>query len=188
MQIYNSLSDIQLTDLMGSGDHAAFTEIYKRHWAFLFNSAFKATRHEEDSMDICQTVFIWLWENREVIQISSSLKGYLFTAVKYKIANLIRDGKIRETLFDELKEVDFQTYKENELEIKELKNFIAQIINDLPPKCREVYQLSRDEQLSHKEIAQKLGISEKTVDEQIHRALKKLRAPLSKLASIFLIF
>ena len=187
MTNYSTYTDIELMDLLKSGDQAAFTAIYKRHWKFLFNGVFKATGHREDSMDICQTVFIWLWEKREVVQISSSLKNYLHTAVKYKIANLIRQGKIRETLFDELEEVDFRVYKENELEIKELKCFIAQLVDELPPKCKEVFQLSRNEQLSHKEIAEKLGISEKTVDEQIHRALKKLRVPLGRLVVIFLI-
>lgn len=139
-------------------------------------------------MDICQALFVWLWENRLVLHITTTLKGYLYTAVKYKVANLIRNGKIRESLFDDLAPVDTLTYKSNELEIKELQGFIAQLIDGLPQRCKEVFLLSRNEHLSHKEIAVRLGISEKTVDEHIHRALNKLRLPLDRLAFIFLLF
>jgi len=188
MAAYSSLSDIELRDLLKSGDHAAFTELYQRNWKFLFNGAFKATNHREDSQDICQSIFIWLWENRETVRITTNTRTYLHTAVKYKIAGLIRSGKVRETLLDELEEIDPRRYRENELEIRELKNLISQLIKELPAKCREIFLLSRDEELSHKEIAEQLGISERTVDEQVHRALKKLKVPLGKMAGMFLLF
>jgi RNA polymerase sigma factor (sigma-70 family) len=114
------------------------------------------------------------------------LQGYLYTAVKYKIANLIRHGKIRETLLDNLLAADIIAEEIKELEIKELKNFITQLIEELPQRCREVFMLSRDEHLSHRQISERLGISEKTVDDHITRALKKLRTPLSRMATIFL--
>ena len=188
MRSFDALSDLELMALLKEGDHAAFEEIYRRHWKFLFIGAYKATNHTQDSRDICQSVFVWLWENHAVVNFSVSIRSYLHTAVKYKIANLIKKGKVRETLLDELESVDSRRYAENELEIKELKHFISQLINDLPPRCREIFLLSRDEQLSHKEIAEQLGLSEKTVDEQVHRALKKLRAPLGKMATLFLLF
>lgn len=186
MPVYNLFSDVELIDLLRSGDETAFTELYNRHWKFMFTAAFNALRHKEDSMDVCQTVFLWLWENRLEIAIKTNLKAYLHTAVKYKIANLIRSGKVREKLLDDILLLDIRADEVLELEIKELKNFITQLVGELPDKCREVFLLSRDEHLSHKQISEKLGISEKTVDDHITRALKKLRAPLGKMASIFL--
>jgi RNA polymerase sigma-70 factor (family 1) len=188
MAIYNTLSDQELTGLLRTGDRAAFREIYDRYWKLLFRAAFQASRDREDSLDICQSLFLWLWENRQAVHIATTLKGYLLTAVKYKIANLIRQGKFRETLFENLEELDARRYSETELEIQELKALINQLIHDLPERCREVFLLSRDEQLSHKEIADKLGLSEKTVDAHISNALGKLKAPLQKLASIVLLF
>jgi RNA polymerase sigma-70 factor (family 1) len=188
MQLLTKLTDDELFSLLKQRDMGAFTEIYNRYWKLLFNAAYHASHNREESLDICQTLFIWLWENSQVIVLKTTLKGYLYTAVKYKVANMIRNGKIRESLIEDLEAIDPRRYKENELEVKELKSFISQLIDELPERCREVFLLSRDEQLSHKEIADQLGIAEKTVDEQVYRALKKLRLPLGRLASIFLLF
>jgi len=188
MNSLRSLSDAELTDLLRSGDRAAFTQIYERYWKLLLRSAFQATGDREESMDICQTLFLWLWENHTTLHIATSLKGYLLTAVKYKIANLIRQGKYQVTSIDSLQEADAPLYAEMAIEIKELKNLIDQLINELPERCREVFLLSRDEQLSHRQIADQLGVSERTVDAHISTALRKLKEPLGRLASIFLLF
>ncbi len=185
---YEELSDRELIALVKADDHAAFNAIYDRYWKFLVQAAYQVSRHRADSLDICQTIFLWFWENRATVHVSASLKGYLYNAVKYKLANLIRNGKVRESRFDKLEIIDVQTYKSNELELKQLENFIRQLIDDLPPRCRAVFLLSRDEQLSHKEIAERLDISEKTVEDHITRALTKLRGPLGRLATIFLFF
>lgn len=183
---YKSISDQQLTSLLKEDDELAFTEIYNRHWKFLFSATYNALRHKDDSLDICQSIFMWLWENRKSVVIKTNLQSYLYTAVKYKVANLIRQGKVRETLLDDVAVTEIHADEKLELEIKELKNFINQLVNELPDKCRDVFLLSRDEHLSHKQIADRLGISEKTVDDHITRALKKLRVRLGKMASLFL--
>lgn len=182
-----TFTDDKLIELIRDhDDRGAFDELYNRHWKYLFTAAFNTLRDREDSLDICQTVFLWLWENRRKVNINTSVRGYLYSSVKYKIANFIRSGKIRNSFFDEMQRVDVESFSQNELEVKELKNLIGQLINDLPQKCKEVFQLSRNENLTHKQIADKLGISEKTVDDHILRAIKKLRAPLNRLASLFL--
>lgn len=186
MNIYHSYTDQELTALLQQGDRTAFTEIYNRYWKLMFKTAFNVSRNREDSLDVAQTVFSWVWEHRNKLNPATSLKAYLYTAIKYKIANLIRNGKYRETLFDDLEALDQRNYEAYELEIKELKNLIAQLIDELPDKCREVFILSRNENLSHKQIAERLSIAEKTVDAHISRALKQLRGPLSRMASLFL--
>lgn len=185
---YRALSDAELVALVKADDHAAFNAIYDRYWKFLLQAAYQVSRHRADSLDVCQTVFLWFWENRASVRVTASLKGYLYNAVKFKLANLIRNGKVRETLFDDVKAIDVHTYKSNELELKQLQDFIRQLIHELPGRCREVFLMSRDEQLTHKEIAERLGISEKTVEDHITRAIGKLRAPLERLATIFLLF
>ncbi len=182
-----SVTDEQLIQLIRDYDHReAFDELYSRHWNYLFTATFNNLRDRDDSLDICQSVFLWLWEHRKTLNIKTNIRGYLYSSIKYKIANFIRSGKIRSSYFDELQRVDTESFHENELEIKELKNLINQLVNELPEKCKEVFQLSRNENLTHKQIADKLGISEKTVDDHILRAIKKLRAPLNRLASLFL--
>jgi RNA polymerase sigma-70 factor (ECF subfamily) len=188
MAITNMLSDEELLCLLKENNREAYTEIYNRYWKFLFTTAYNVHRNREDSMDVCQTVFLWFWENRAQLKITTTLQAYLYTAVKYKIANMIRNGKYREDLFADLQLIDMRTYQQNELEIKELKAFVDQLIDELPTKCREVFLMSRNEHLTHKEIADRLGIAEKTVNDHVTRALQKLKAPLQKLACIFLLF
>jgi len=179
-------TDDKLLEMMAADDRMAFDELYNRHWKSLFNSAYRTLKDREDSLDICQVVFLWFWEHRKTLKIKTSVQAYLWTAVKYKIANLIRNGKVKASFFEELKKVDVSVFVEKDLEIKELKLLIGQLTEQLPEKCKAVFKLSRDEQLSHRQIALKLGISEKTVDDHITRALKKLRGPLNRLAVLLM--
>ncbi|MBB5441078.1 RNA polymerase sigma-70 factor (ECF subfamily) [Pedobacter sp. AK017] len=186
---YNSpeWTDSMLLDLIRlENDRAAFAELYDRNWHFLYNSIYNILRHHEDTMDICQSLFLWIWENRNQIVIKTNFRAYLFVAAKYKVANLIRGGKVRETLFDGTAFENITDAAFDPLEVKELKNLIDQLINELPAKCREIFLMSREEELTHKQIAAKLKISERTVDEQISRALIKLRVPLGRLSSLIL--
>lgn len=178
--------DESLIELMRSDNRQAFDELYNRHWKHLFTAAFNMLKVRDDSLDICQGVFLWLWEHRKTVNIKTNVQAYLYTSVKYKIANFIRNGKVRDSFFDELRDINTADFQDNYLEVKELKNLISVLINGLPDKCRTVFHLSRNENLSHREIALKLGISEKTVDDHITRALKKLREPLGRLAMLFL--
>lgn len=175
-------TDEKLMELIGGDDRTAFDELYNRHWKYLFTSAFNMLKVKEDSFDVCQAVFLWLWEHRKQVYIRSSVQAYLWTAVKYKIANLIRNGKVRDSFFDELKRLPPSSFQMHELEVREMRMLIEQMIAELPEKCQEVFRLSRNEQFSHREIAKRLSISEKTVDDHITRALKKLRGPLNRLA------
>lgn len=178
--------DALLGLLRQKADHAAFSELYNRHWKFLYNSVYSILGHHEDTMDICQALFVWIWENRENIIIKTNFRAYLFVAAKYKVANLIRSGKVRDSLFEQADFENIPGNAFNPLEVKELKNLIRQLIHELPPRCREIFVMSRDQGLTHKQIAGKLKLSEKTVDEQISRALTKLRGPLGKLSGFIL--
>ena len=178
----HSYCDSQIVELIKDGDQTAFNELYKRHWSTLYVGAFNICQDEEASKDICQEVFIWLWEKRETISIQSSVKVYLASAVKYKVLNFIRKGKVREDFFEKLKKAPENYLIEDSIEIKELQAIIKESVDQLPERCGEVFKLSRDEYFSNKEIAFILHISERTVENQISIALKKLRRSLSKIS------
>lgn len=183
MAAYSTLTDQELFALLARGDKQAFTELYNQHWKFLYNAVYNILRHHQDTLDVCQGLFIWVWENHQHLVIKTNFRSYLYVAAKYKIANIIRSGRVRESLFDGTDFEQISAGAFNEFEVKELKNLIQQLVNSLPPKCREIFVMSREESLTHKQIAERLDISEKTVDEQISRALKKLRPMLGKLTS-----
>ena len=185
MNSYEVFTDQELIISMKSGDQAAFDEIYERHWSVLYRSAYNVLREEAGSLDVVQDVFIWFWEHRASLEVSS-IKGYLLTAVKYKVANYLRSGKLRASFYEAIPKVDLDSVFPNEvLEVKELRAMISRFTEELPDRCREVFQLSREEYLTNKEIAERLGITEKTVENQINKAIKKLKTNLGKL-SVFL--
>jgi RNA polymerase sigma-70 factor (ECF subfamily) len=163
--------------LLSQGNREAFDILFSRHWEALYKSAFFILKDEDASKDVVQDVFIWLWENRTRLNINS-LKSYLHAAVKFKVANYIRSGKIRESFFGELAGAKILTEPagpEETAELKELKSIIQAAIDELPDKCREIFLLSRDQQLSNAEIAAKLGLSIKTVENQMTIALRRIR-------------
>lgn len=186
---YESYEDGKLLKLITRGNQTAFTVFYRRYWEEMYQSAFYVTRDEEISMDVVQEVFVWLWENRNQWNINHP-GSYLRAAVKYKIANVIRSKKLRTTAFERWQEMNsnIQISISGEIEVRELRRVIFDFTGQLPPRCQEIFRLSRFEHLSNREIAHKLNISEKTVENQITIALRRLRRHLGRLAFWLLFF
>jgi RNA polymerase sigma-70 factor (family 1) len=175
MTDYPSLTDTELLGLLKLGDDAAFAEIYSRYWEFLFQSSYNILKDSDACNDIVQEVFVWFWVNRKR-HITDAFKPYLYAAAKYKAANIIRHGKVKEAFFTRSVQ-DYQEAvpDENNIEVQELKEIIAQFTQSLPERAKLIFQLSRNEYLTNKEIAERLGISEKTVENQMNINLKKLK-------------
>lgn len=180
LDTYFSYTDTDLLKLLSENDEAAFDLLYTRHWADMYMSAFTILREQEASKDIVQDIFVWLWAHRHILVIQSP-RSYFNAAVKFKVANYIRNRRARESLYEELAKYNpigqFASTEEI-AEIKELKAIIQQAILDLPEKCREIFRLKREEHLSNKEIAERLGISVKTVENQMTIALSRIRQTL----------
>jgi RNA polymerase sigma-70 factor (family 1) len=181
MGIYIEYSDQELIPLLNNNDRYAFGQLYERHWFELYQSAFYLLRETDASKDIVQDVFLWIWENRASWNVSN-VKAYLKAAVRFKVANYIRSGNIRESFFDELANAPLDTFSalggHEFTELRELQRMMLEAVLQLPPKCREVYLLSKEDGLSNKEIAAQLGISVKTVEAQMTIALQRLRKTL----------
>ena len=185
---YKVQSEGELLLMVKEGDYTAFDELYARHWSALYGMAYNILRDHDSSKDIVQDIFIWFWEHREY-WILTSCKGYLLTAVRFKTANYIRANKAREEFYKVSFEQTVSAMDESLLmEAKELESFIREITDELPERCREIFSMSRFQQLSNKEIAEQLNISEKTVEGHITNALKKLRERLRKGSFILFLF
>lgn len=184
---YDDFQDSELLLKLSHDDKRAFDEIYRRYWNAMFGSAYNVLKEREACLDIVQELFLWLWEHRSGLNVAS-LKPYLLVAVKFKVANYIKRGKVRMSFFDKLKQID-EPYElvEDSFEVKEMMEIINHFTNQLPEKCREIFLLSRQENLSNKEIAERLNISVKTVENQMTIALKKMRASLARISSFFLL-
>ncbi|MDT0678632.1 RNA polymerase sigma factor [Autumnicola musiva] len=166
-------TDEQLLKLMQQENNQALEVIFDKYWKRLFSYAFKIYPEEEICEDIVQEVFISLWKNAKTSRILH-LESYLLRAVKYKVAKHIRNLKFDQTNLEILHRVS--SASETGLEYRELEEKIQTEIGKLPPKCRQIFKLSRFENLSNDEIAKKHNISIRTVETHISTALKHLRS------------
>jgi len=170
--------DVELMDRIRSGDDIALKLIYKKYWNQLFSSAFNVLHDQQVCEDIIQEIFINLWNKRELIEIKVSLKSYLFASTRYEVYRQVRFSSVREDLFENIFERMESPSEYGNIEHRELLSQINSIVDKLSAKCKVVYKLSREEQLSHKEIASQLDISTKTVENHLNKALRQLRISL----------
>lgn len=162
------------------GDLSAFTAIYIRYHGVLYSHAYKRLPDREELKDILQDIFIYIWNNRESINFNVNLQAYLYTAVRNKILNVFQSQKFKSdyiTSFEELV-VNNEPIPDEALRHKELISIIDAEVSALPPQMRLIFELSRNANLSHKEIAEKLNISPLTVRKQVNNSLKILRVKL----------
>jgi len=172
------ISDPHLFRRIKKGDEAAFSRLFDEYYVSLCYFVSKFIGDMDMSRSVVQQVYVDLWEKREKIDISWSVKSYMFHAVRNKSIDFLRKNKNTVTLTD--KESDTPQIPFRDLvEESELNDRINNSINELPEKCREIFLLCRFEGLKYAEIAEKLNISVKTVEMQIGIALKKLRESLS---------
>jgi RNA polymerase sigma-70 factor (family 1) len=176
-----NLSDNDLLAALKVGDKTAFNALYDRYWSVLFRLAFRILERHEGSKDVVQEVFVSLFENSTKRDISN-LKAYLLQSTKYQCFMQLRAGKLSAKHIERMENVIICNLVDEEIEANELRKAIDHEIAALPEKCRQVFHLSRVEELTNKKIAERLNISEKTVENQITKALRTLRLTVDKLA------
>ncbi|MCB0631833.1 MAG: RNA polymerase sigma-70 factor [Lewinella sp.] len=160
-------------------DKMQFESLFRSHFRYLCNFAQQYVTDADAAQDICQKVFIRLWERREQMDPKQSIKSYLFTAVKNRCLNHIRDHKKYRSQILDLECGDFDMVTEEEqLDVEELQTKIEQALSTLPEKCRQVFEMSRYQGMKYREIAEELDISQKTVEAHMSKAMKALRIQL----------
>ncbi|MBJ7881859.1 RNA polymerase sigma factor [Gelidibacter salicanalis] len=180
-----SLKERDLIHRLNNNDESALASVYKEHWELMYFAVYNLVNNKQISEDIVQDVFVKIWRNRERLDIKVSLKSYLYTSAIYKTYDYFRKNKsaITVDLLENFNERIQTSNPETKLMDKELHEYLETIISELPEKCRIVFNLSRNEDLSHKEIASKLNISPRTVEGHITKALKILRGSLSSIST-----
>jgi RNA polymerase sigma-70 factor (family 1) len=177
----NSLNDIQLLDLIKADHEQAFKEIYDRYWKQLYSYAYKRVKSREVAEEIVQDFLTNFWANRHKLNIQTSFEGYIYTSVKHLVLNYFakeaRKIEVFENIFTNTSYLDNST--EEVISLHELHTVIAKEVSYLPVKCRSVFELSRMQNKTNKEIAQVLGISEKTVEGHLSKAIKRLKVSIS---------
>ena len=173
--------------------HEAFTYFYQQYWNMIYNFTRLYTSSIDDSKEIVQQVFIKLWESRKFLKEDENFKGFLFIIARNIIFNSSKrsfnEDFYKISVLKAYAETRMKDYYEIEEEIyaTELKEYLTLLIDSLPPRQKEIFLLSREENLSYSEIADRLGISIKTVEHSISKSLKYLKANV-RLMLIFFAF
>lgn len=164
------------------GDEDAFCELYAAYKNRLIYFAMRFLKSREYAEDIFQDAFAVVWQGRRFINPDASFSAYLYTIVRNRIQNQLRDlsnqDKLREQILSQA--VNYTNETKDEIIANDLRQFISRALQQLTPRQREIFQMSRERQMSHREIAEVLGISVNTVQESISISLRTLRTYLEK--------
>ncbi len=183
------LSEQEIIGAIREGNERIFEETFRKYYQSLCNYANSILKEIDEAEEVVQNLFLSIWEKRSDLEISISLKSYLYRAVHNHCLNRIKHLKVREeyqqyavNFYDASYESVSQTVMKNELEAK-----IEEAIKKLPEQCRLIFRMSRFEELKYHEIAEQLELSPKTVENQIGKALKILRVELAEYLPLIII-
>lgn len=174
-----NIKEKELIQSINQGKPQAFEYVFKQYYPELARFALSLLKNKTSAEEVVQEVFVKMWEKRSSINIKTSLKPYLYTAVKNRSFNYLSNKANQlSSLENGSNSASPLARADQQLSEKELKAILQKAIQGLPDKCRVIFMLSRNHKYSYQEIADKLDISKKTVEAQMGIALKKLRAYL----------
>lgn len=183
--------DKEITEKVRSGDEQAFELLFRKYYVRLCGFADKFIANTAESEEIVQEVFLNIWKKRDQLKLADDIRPYLFKSVQNFCFNLIEHKKVEDQYYSVIdlaykdSTEDFNTYES--VLYAELQKNVEKAISSLPTECRNIFQMSRQEGLKYKEIADRLGISVKTVETQMSRALTKLKTELKDFLTILII-
>ena len=187
MTAYTHHTDQQLLHLLAQDSRDAFEAIYDRYWEVMYNTAYKRLKDKEHCRDIIQDVFTDLWCRRGQVTIGN-LKAYLCTAVRFQVYKLVAHEKAGPSFFELYETMAASSFQaEDHVIEKEFLDFIKAWIDVLPEKRRKILLLHTEEDLSTKEIAAELSISQKTVQNQLGSTIRRLRLHIASFFMLLLI-
>ena len=174
---YGQYTDEELLQGLKQSKKGAYNEIYNRYWKSMLIVALNHSEDDYTAKDIVQEVFIDLWEKRNSYEIQR-LAAFLATAVKFQVFRHYRKEQRRALLAKENYVFNDLYEEEGKLHARFLKDIIDGIVEEMPEKCRLVFHYSRNLGLKNEEIAERTGITKKTVENTLNRALRIIRGKL----------
>lgn len=184
------VSDSELWLAVRNDDEPAFAVLFDRYWVRLYKTAYRYLKDRESGEEAVHDVFLDIWNRRQRLQINS-MPNFLLTAIRYQVYNRMRAAKPPVILALDDMEMDYlpdHNQSDHRIKNQELLSELDQHLEKLPKRCQEIFYMSRMDNLSNHEIACRLGISKRTVENQITMALKHLRACLKQVAVIFCLY
>ena len=187
MDNLNLENDVELVARMVNGEQAAFHVIYERYWTLLYAKAFQRLQEESSTKDAVQNVFVSLWQRRKEVEINN-LRSYLYGAVRFQVFKQLDQSKKHSQFFEPFEDMMISPIKTDQDLIRDdLANLLLAWIDTLPRKRRQIFVLHYREQLTVPEIAVKLGVTNKTVYNQLNNCVKELQWKLAKYYTLLLL-
>jgi RNA polymerase sigma-70 factor (ECF subfamily) len=190
MVTYDCMSDFDLADLIAADDHDAFAEIYERYFGLLYIHALKKLRDKDEARDLVQDLFAHLWMRRGSFDQHTNISNYLYASVRNRVLNLIAHKHVADRYLLSLAVDDMkaEAITDHRIRERQLAGMIESEISALPPKMREVFELSRKLNYTHREIAIQLNLSEQSVRSHVKGALRILRTKFSTFINVLFFF
>jgi len=190
MQKINGIPEDVLIDRFKAGDQSAYEMIFRFYYPGLVLFASQYVMYEEDAEEIVQDFFVRVWQKRDQVNQTGTLKPYFFTSVKNSSLNFLYKQKHQDKLIQEIVKISENNllYQPDVFVMSDLQDAIRKAVNSLPPKCREVFILSRINGLKNEDIANKLNLSKRTVETHVSNGLKQLRIELKDYVGLLTIF
>lgn len=178
----NQIDERELVIHLKKSNVNAFDSLFYRYYKKVLSFCYKILGTKEDAEEIVQTVFLAIWENRTIIDEDKHFETYLFSIVRHHVYNALKRKSYRKAFLESIENPNIGSNLdvEDQVYYNDLNLLLNKLIDTLPPKRREIYLLSRNRGLTYKQIADKLRITENTVDTQIRNALNYLRPILEK--------
>ena len=179
----------ELIDRISTGDERAYQNLFNQCYRELVISSYRILKDENLCRDAVQEVFMDLWKNRSNLHEGITLIAYLKRGVMNRSINIIKSRKHHMSSGAEplMYLVDSERDPEQQFEDAEFKSYVMKAIDKMPERCRAIFMMKRVEGMSHNEIAEQLGISKKTIENQITKALKILREEIEYYRSLTLV-
>ena len=183
-----AVKDKQLMTQVVTGDLNAFEMVFRDYYKPLVRYGNTFLRDTDETEDVVQQVFVSLWEKRTQLDIHTSIRAVLYKAVQNACLNRIKHQKVRSAYAEEQKLTQQNEHSSNPLQVDELNQRILVAIGNMPEQCGRIFKMSRFEQLRYQEIADQLGLSVKTVENQMGKALKIVREELKDYLPLLILF
>jgi RNA polymerase sigma-70 factor (family 1) len=175
-----SLIQPELHQLIAAGDTAAFSRLYERTKRHVYKAAYAVLKCREEAQEIRQETFAAVWRIRGKCIDVKSFENYLYITARNKAITLLRKRRQEEKALHDFRETAVVLPPDSLMEIREYAALYENSLNKLPPRQRAVFRLSREEKMSHEEIANDLNIAKDTVTNHIKAALKTMRSSFSQ--------
>jgi len=190
LKLFENISDSELALRIKAGEKTAFQELFERYAPRIYQFSLSYLKNKADAEELVQDIFLKIWEKREMLDVSKNIKSFIFKVAVNTIYDFIRHKNI-ENAFNDFARANFETDSNNTWHtviFDEMTANLKELVAKLPEQQQKIFQLSKEEGLASEEIAEKLNLSKRTVENHLYRAVSFLKENFRRDSFISVLF